>query len=238
MAESQGNGAPNPQGEGDSPKFVTEDQLNRAISARFGAFEKSFGSKLEKTLGESLAGLSTKFEEALASVKTDGAPKNEQKQQSSSVLDAPEYKGMQRELAELKKQTAEAKAERDAERGKVRDSSLRQRLGEELAKHGVDAARAKHAIGYLVDADKRVRWSEDGEQLVFRDADGEVDLATGLKGWVKTDDGKLYIPPRGAQGSGDRPGGSVNGQRQQTLQRGDIGRAILSEFAGLPLVAE
>ena len=91
----------------------------------------------------------------------------------------------------------------------MRDAALRQRVGEVLAGAGIEGVRARHAIGLLVDAEKRVRWSDDGESLVFRTADrDDAELEPGLRGWLKTDDAKLYLPPKGSQGSGDRPAGT------------------------------
>ena len=67
--------------------------------------------------------------------------------------------------------------------------------------------RARHALGVLVDAERRVRWADDGESLLFRtETHDELELGAGLREWLKTEDAKLYLPPRGAAGSGDRPG--------------------------------
>jgi hypothetical protein len=107
----------------------------------------------------------------------------------------------------LTRQADEARSERDTERARGRDAQMRQRLGDALSAAGIDGVRARHAVGLLVDAERRVRWSEDGTALLFRtDGHDELELALGLREWLKTDDAKLYLPARGAQGSGDRPG--------------------------------
>lgn len=231
VVDPQGHGVPEtPPGETDSPASVTEERVselvNRAITARFASFEKKVGNQVS----EAVAGLFPKFEELIAQkVPSQGpAPSAEPK-----LDDSPLVKGLQKQLAELQEQNRKSREERDVERQRARDVALRQRLTEELSKHGIDSRYARQAIGFLVDAEKRVRWADDeGESLVFRDADGsELDLQTGLRSWAKTDDAKIYMPPRGVSGSGDRGGGAspkpINGQG---IKRGDIGRALLSEF--------
>lgn len=229
--QPQGNGVPETsQGETSGPNYVTEEKLNelvnRAISARFSAFEKKIGGQVS----EAVSGLLPKLDEIVSAKlpqKADISPANDKLEES------PFVKGLQKKLAELEEQNRKSQAERDAERARSRDVAMRQKLSEELAKHGVDSRYVKQALGYLVDAEKRVRWAEDeGDALVFRDADGsELDLSTGLRAWMKSDDAKIYMPPRGVSGSGDRGGGTAPKTAQTgQMKRGDLSRLILSQF--------
>lgn len=228
---SQGNGAPEaPQGEASGPNYVTEDKfnemLNRAITARLSSVEKKLGAQVS----EAVNSLFPKLEELVQTKFTQTAPPS---QGEPKLEESPLVKGLQKQLAELQEQNKRSQAERDTERQRARDVALRQRLTEELGKHGIDSRYVRQAIGFLVDAEKRVRWADDdGESLVFRDADGsELDLSTGLRSWAKTDDAKIYMPPRGVAGSGDRGGGVSPKQSQQGgIQRGAIGKALLAEF--------
>jgi hypothetical protein len=192
-------GADPPTPTDDAPKYVTEEQLQSALTDRLRAFETK--------VGQALGALAPKLRDELAAL----LPKPEPKPAPSEGKVAPgkgdaeahaELKKLQDQIAQLTKQAEAAERERDAERARARDSTLRQRLTEALAAAGIEGVRARHAVGLLVDAEKRVRWSESGDAVAFDD----VDLASGLREWLKTEDAKLYLPARGALGSGDRPG--------------------------------
>jgi hypothetical protein len=233
--DPQGNAPPEgAQGTDDSPKFVTEDQLNKAITARFKGFEQ----KIEKTFGESLTAFGGKMKEELAALlPPKPEPKEPEKKKDAQAPSAPhpDLKRFEDQIAALTKQADDARTERDAERAKMRDATLRQRLTDALATAGIDGVRARHAVGLLVDAEKRVRWSDDGDAVLFRRAeDDDVELGEGLKHWLKTDDAKLYLPPRGATGSGDRPGAATPRAPNEPPTRGDVAdglrRALLGQL--------
>lgn len=200
MADST-QGTPAPQaGQGeDAPKYVTAEELNRAITARFADFSK----KSEKTLTESFGAFEKKLAELVAAKPEPQADPAK----PPSIQDHPDFKGMTKKLADLEARAAAAEAKTEAERAKGKDLSLRQRLADELAKAGIkDPTRAKHAARFLVDGERLVKWNEEGDALVFRDAEaGEVDFSTGFKGWLKSDDAKLYLPSPDAAPPGARP---------------------------------
>ena len=221
--QPQGSQSQSGQGEGDAPKYVTEEQLNRAISARFADFQK----KVVKEVELALAPIATKLEDLGKREPAAGTPPAGGDAGTKSIEDHPVVKGLQKQLADMQRQGAELKAERDAEKQKVRDSKLRNALGEVLTKGGINAKHVSKAVGQLVDVEKRVRFSDDdSDALVFREDTGDVDFGTGLKGWLKTEDAKLYMPPSGTHGSGDRSDGK-GGPHQGTKQR-SAGSALLS----------
>jgi hypothetical protein len=227
----QGTPAQSGQGEGGEPKYVTEEQLNRAISARLG----DFGKKIEKSISESLATtLTAKLDELKASITApgtgDGTSKDPPK--GGDVENSPLVKGLQKQLDDQKAAVLAMKNERDAEKARSRDQVLRTKLSEDLTRGGIDPTRVRQAVGILVDVEKRVRFADDeGDELVFKDTTGDVDLATGLKGWLKSDDAKIFLPPRGTQGSGDRSQGKAtqNGQQQPS-----VGATLLGMALGMP----
>jgi hypothetical protein len=177
----QGNGAPEaPQGTS-APEALTLDMVTKIVNQAISARSKSF----EKTLEQKLSELSGKFQPA--------APPPEESPEH------PTNKGLMKRLEEMQKRLEAAENEKKAEQEKLRDRDLRSKVAERLAAAGIDGQRAKHAIGFLVDAQKSVKW--DGETLAF----GEVDFETGVSDWLKSEDAKLYLPPRGTSGSGDRP---------------------------------
>lgn len=226
----QGNGTPEvSHGESESPKYITEEQLNRAITARFKGLEKKF----ETSLSEFGTGFASKFEELVAAKFESISPPKEKSASSSSVEEDPKFRGVMKQLEELKVQTQKAQQERDTERAKAREVSLRQRVQDELAKHGIDTSRSRHALALLVDAEKRVSYSPDSDDIVFRDSDNtEVDLTTGLKSWIKSDDGKLYMPPRGVSGSGDRQGQAKTKANSNTNIYEELGGMLLQNYHG------
>lgn len=182
----QGNGAPNaPQGEGDGPKYVTEEQLNKAITARFGEFTKKSGAVLD----DRFSAFEKKLGEMLPKPQEPGAPPADDK----SIENHPVFKGMAKKLADLEERARVAEESTTAEKKRTKDLSLRQHLGEALAKANVkDPVRAKHAVSFLV-REGLAKWNETGDALVFAGDDGDVDFDTGFKGWLKSDDAKIYL---------------------------------------------
>jgi len=228
MADSQGNVPPEGTQGNDGPKFVTAEELNKAITARFTDHQK----KLEKHL-ESFSGtLTGKLEELLKAAVP--APKStDAADPPKADTDSPALRGMMKQLEELKRDNAKIQQERDAERTRAKDATLRQQLSDALIKNGVDASRVKHAVGILIDSEKRVRFEEDGDSIVFKDNDNtDVDLLTGIKSWVKSDDGKFYLPPRGVNGSGDRGAGRApsTSNNSKTVNAESLGNLLLEEF--------
>lgn len=122
------------------------------------------------------------------------------------VEEAPAYKSLLKRLGDMEKSFATERRAREEAEARAADQRLRTTLGDALTKVGVEPRYVRQAIALLVDADKRVALSDDG-QIVFRDGGAELDLAAGLKDWIKTDEAKIYLAPRGASGSGDRPAG-------------------------------
>jgi hypothetical protein len=139
----------------------------------------------------------------------------------------PEYIAQQRRLDALEQQVRTEQDARLAAVGKQRGDSLRTRVSELLTKHGLDPARVRHAIAWLVSEEKRVKYaSDEADDLLFHDGDADLPLEDGIKGWMKSEDAKQFIPARGVQGSG--------GSRQQTrpvtrgngIQPGEGGSAL------------
>lgn len=217
------------------PAYVTDEQLQAALTTRFRSFEQ----KLDKALSDGLSTIGTRLRDELAALLPqrepaadvgETAPKPEGAAGAvtpATHAPSPELRKLQDQITLLTRQADEARAERDTERARARDSLLRQRVTDALSGIGIEGVRARHALGLLVDAEKRVRWSEDGGSVLFRtDAHDELDLGLGLREWLKTEDAKLYLPPRGAAGSGDRPGAQPPPARQPA---GPVDRATVAD---------
>jgi hypothetical protein len=200
-------GADPPKPAEPAPGYVTEEQLQTALTARFRAFEQ----KLDKALTDGLGSVGTKLRDELAALlpKPEPTPEAEgnRVERNGESEPTPELRKLQDQIAQLTKQAEDARSERDAERARARDSLLRQRVTDALSGVGIEGVRARHALGLLVDAERRVRWADDGASILFRtDSHDELELGPGVREWLKTEDAKLYLPARGALGSGDRPG--------------------------------
>ena len=197
MSDStQGTVSPQDTQGDDAPRYVTEEQLNKAITARFGEFTKKSNTLLE----DKLSGFEKKLVELLPKQPESGTPPD-----AKSIQEHPEFKGMQKKLADLEERARLAEERTTAEQRRTKDLSLRQNVMEALSGANVkDAVRAKHAASFLI-REGLAKWSESGDALVFTTEDGEVDFATGFKGWLKSDDAKLYLPSPDAQTSPSRP---------------------------------
>jgi hypothetical protein len=216
----------------DAPKFASLDDV-KALARRFDAF----AAEAKKSSGDMLAAFTAKLDELVsgaARAPAGSAPADDKSgAHAPSIEDHPTVKGLLKRIAEVEGRAKSAEDTAAAEKARARDGDMRRRLADALASHGIDGARAKHAVGFLVDAQKLVRLAEDGESILFKDADsGDVDLATGLKAWVKTEDGKLYKPPSGAAGSGDRPFGGAPQKPGEPISREAVGEMLLSHLRG------
>jgi hypothetical protein len=229
MPEPSGNqGDPDPTGQGgsgDAPKYVTETQLNKAITARFTAFEKKQTDQAETFQKATVEQVGTLLDEKLSSLKPPDPPKPDPKDGGPDAATAAKLSGLEKQVEKLTGELETERKAKAAETAKARDVSLRGTLTDALSGHGIEGKRALHAIGHLVDSSKRVRLAEDGETPLFQDDSGtDVDLKTGLADWAKSDDAKLYLAPTGASGSGARstggggsPAGSSGGNSKPSV---------------------
>lgn len=240
--QGTGSGSPNePNGSGSAAVSITEDKVNeivsKAIGKRFQALEtkqakafEEFGASLATKLTESVMGAVGEKLEALK--PTTGASDKGKTPENPEEL--PFVKGLKKQIADLQKRDQERELAEKAKDAQLKDVKLREKLTSLLSANGIEGVRAQHAMGYLVDAAKRVSWGEDGESLTFKDESGDlVDAATGLKSWVTSADGKLYAPPSNASGSGERGTGSkapvtTNGGKQPSTT--EIGQGIANAF--------
>lgn len=200
MAEpAHGNGSESPKSdESGSNSFITSEQLNKAISARF----KAFDTKLTKQL-----------DGFLESIKLPTPPKDKEPDLPPKDGDADDRfakfeRSMKARQTKLENQIKERDEQIGQERSARQVERMRRVAQDELASIGIEGTRGAHALGFLVDATKKVKIGEDGSP-VFVDADGlEVPLRDGLADWAKTEDAALYRAPKGSAGSGERPGQS------------------------------
>jgi hypothetical protein len=151
--------------------------------------------------------------------------------------DDPKYKGLERQLAEQKADHDKLLAQLASEQQERKQIGLKQTLAEELAKNGIiDPTRVRIASAHLM-AQGLVVLGEDGSPLYAESADSHLDLATGIKTWAKGEEAKIFLPPSGARGSGDRPGqgGPKTQPNGNDPTATDLGLAIVKEFGGIAI---
>ncbi len=213
-----------------------EQALAKTVNAAVTTHTKRLEASLAKTIGEAIG--SSLDEKIKAAIPAPPEPKpGEGKPGDTKIEDSPVFKGLEKRLADLQKQNEQARAEATAAKAKGQDATLRQSLSAALGKHSIVGDGANDATMILVDGQKRVAWSEDGETLTFKEADGTtVDLETGVASWAKSDQAKRFLPPRGTQGSGDRSGGRAPGSQPNAPPPGTIGGWLDGLTQGGPML--
>lgn len=222
MTEPASTGAGDQQnrsGGGDQPVAVTEAFVNESINKALNARLKTFEEKQAKTLEGLTTKITESFGAALEAKLEAFKPTVPAAVDKPDPTQSPEYRAQQKQIDDLHKTVKQAQAEKAAERQKARAATLRQNVEAALKSAGVTHP---HAAGLLIDSLKLVDFAdENSENVVFRKkGTDEADLLeTGLSEWLKSAEGKLYVPGSGASGSGERPAGSGvfpprNGQSQ------------------------
>ncbi|HEU4728395.1 MAG TPA: hypothetical protein VFT22_10910 [Kofleriaceae bacterium] len=249
MAESQANasaqgaqGSSAPGADTSSSQEQDENQaLNKAITKRLKNFEEKFGERLDKRLKEFSTALTTSLKEAVTSQAggagaTAGSGTSDGQQ--DDIEKHPAFRGLLKRVSDAEAKQKAAEEQAAATHARERMTRLEAHASKKLAELGIEGIRAHKAIGDLVHVSKLVKYeSDDSDEIVFVDKDGDIDLDTGIKSWSKTEDAKIYLPPRGASGSGDRPGGrSANAAGHGAkVDANAIGQMVLESFASLPV---
>jgi len=233
--------------EGKEIEVFTKDELKSELGTMItGAVRGQLDKKLDEVatkVGERL-GLEDKFSklnETLEGLKAAPAPKPEGNQpphppEPPRFEESPAYKAQQLELQKLQKRVETAEAEKAAERARARAQSLRQRAIETLTELGVTGVGTKHAFNTL-HADGRIVFESDtSDELLFVDEKGEkLPIKDGIKSWVESEDAKVFLPPRGASGSGDEPrraGGSSVKKSPMDYSGAELGAALRQAMNG------
>lgn len=119
---------------------------------------------------------------------------------------------LQAELEKMKR-SAEVQAKRAEEAEQARRAEvLATGVREALTQAGADPKRVAIALSHLK-AQGRVKLDKDGRPSFAFTRDWGEDLVDATKGaseWLSTEEGKFFVPPSGAQGTGDgagKPGG-------------------------------
>jgi|FLYL01.1.fsa_nt_gi hypothetical protein len=122
---------------------------------------------------------------------------------------------MERQSKELQQQLEAERKARQEEREKALRHEERSTLMKALQEAGVDPKMIDFAVATLYTERGLVKRTEDGQIVWKAQRDGYVDdlpVTKGVAEWLKTDEGKRFLPASGAGGSG-ATGGGTGGER-------------------------
>jgi len=203
---------------------LTGDAFTRTIGEAVSAGLKPALAKIDETIA-------TKVTEATKDLKkpdgdgrgADGKFKPDAKDDANARLQAVE------------KQLVDAnKAREESENARRRDQ-LHAAAKDALAKAGVPTERIRHAMAVL-QQDGVLDFAADGSPgFKGKDKYGQpavLPLEEGATAWIKTDDGKAFLPPTNVQGTGDGAGSrpivrGADGKVDVASLRGRIGAAVM-----------
>lgn len=202
--------------------------VNGAVTNHLTRFKKQFTEEVTGLLGQSLGPISEQLKLlAERPAPAAGGGKGGQPDQVSDQVKAD----LLRYEARIKELEGIAKNERDA-REQEKATRLREEerttLANVLRQAGLGDPQVKAAVAVLHTEDKKVSRTEDG-RIVFKIERGsgaakytdEMDLDKGVGEWLKTDEGKGYVPARQAAGAGGqaaRPGAAPRNQTEAKQQ--------------------
>jgi hypothetical protein len=202
--------------------------LKRELPRMSAEVAKVINSDLTKTIQETLV---PSIDEKIAALKPKEEPGAPPK--VVPVTDTPEYRALQKQVAELQEQRRKDADKAAAAEAQSRDTRLRQHVSEALANSGItDPTLSRIALGHLVDSTKRVKFDDAGENVLFIDPKlGELPLTDGIAEFMKTEESKIFIPAKKSGGSGEIVQRKV-GTRPvgEEYSRSEIG-AALAELA-------
>lgn len=159
-------------------------------------------------IDKKLEGLKTETDKKLEGIKVD-PPKDPPKDPPGGD-DSPALRKLQAEQEKLQKALeAQTKRAEEAET-KRRADLLQNSVRDALIAQGADPKRVALALPVLKERGT-VRLDDKGAPVFTFQRNGyeeSLDVTAGAKEWLSTDDGKIYMPPVGTQGTGGGLGGS------------------------------
>lgn len=190
----------------------------------------ALGKTLEQTLAKHAEAERKALDEKLEKLK-GGDPDPEKDKGGKEKSDGdPVLLGKLREMEQRLEDEKKAREQAEAQR---KDAALDGAARAALAKAGIPADRAAHAMAFLraqrVGEHPLIGHDDKGAPVFRVDKGTYVDtlsLEDGLKGWAESTDGKLYMPPKGTQGDGSGNGGRSGGDGKATTSLKELGSTI------------
>ncbi len=198
------------EGDSDAPKYVTIEQLNQAITARFRSFETKQTDSF------------TRLETLFAQGREPAAPEEPAKP-SKKIQDDPLVQALTNQVKLL-----------ETERTRNRALNLRAKVQEELLAGKVNPQLVKPLLAQF-EVDKTFSYASDtSDEIVGKFGESIFTLKDGVSTYLSSEDAKPFLSPKGAAGSGDKPYTSNTSKSPQPGARlsaeaaGDAIRAFLT----------
>ncbi len=206
------------EAEGNTEGGITAEQLTKMVNS---AVTSQLGRYRQKA-DEQFATISNQMATLVEAVSNQPEPTTKEATSEEQSQVASEYearmKKMQAEMKKIENNLAERTRQLQEQESQARDQAARGALRDALAEAGVPADRLKQAVGFVYDAEKRVSYDENGELGFSVQESWGVDrlsVSEGAAKFLESDEGKMYLPPRDAGGSGNE-----GGPAPKTKQRG------------------
>jgi len=204
--------------EGDEAPFTHEQMskmskvIHKAIGTRLNS--QSFKDNIGAIAGEAAAaavgaateGLTAKMEELLsANPGGNGNGRDKDESKAQSWKDSPEYKAMIQRDKDRDAEIERMKQEREDEKNAADRKEERATLEAALRKAGIEELKLRSCVATLIHEDKVMQRDSNG-QMVYRVNRGEYNedmtVSEGVSEFITTDEGKAFLPAKGATGTG------------------------------------
>jgi hypothetical protein len=185
----------------DSLKEFISKTSNAAASAQSTRLSKHLDTKIDKKLGA--------MKEEILAALAERTPAPTEGEDGDENIETKKLQSQLREAtAKLEAEHTARKREREAALKKEEETELR----EALRTSGVSETYLEGAMALLYHSQKRITRDDEGAILFRTNQEwGPEDkpLREAVQEWVNSDEGKHYLPPRPAAGSGNT-GGTLN----------------------------
>jgi hypothetical protein len=200
-------------------KPLTRAEVQEMIAAGVNGGMKSWAPRITK--GLATADDLTAIKSALEALKPKADPAGGaapgsagQPGQAPQNLEAIK---LREEVESIKKDLLRTREEKEAQEQKMRQDEEERTLFDAIRACDVPVEMVE-AVGSLLLTRRKVLHRNDDGTIMFRvqrkDYTEDLPVKDGVKEFLKTDEGKVYLPPRNVGGSGERGAGKVKGGSQ------------------------
>lgn len=201
-------------------KALIESGLGKFIKSE--TFTGAIGDGISGAVHSAVEGL--KLDEKVSQA-VDEATRKDKKPSDKGGEENPEFaaalQALREELDAEKSKNKEEREERLALEATRRQERLESAARDALLAAGVPADRIRHAMAF-VKSEGLLAYTGENEsaQPGFKGKDkykqdAVLSMADGVAGWLRTDDGKTYLPPKGARGDGQTNTGAETAPRTE-----------------------
>lgn len=221
------------------------EQIAKLIAAAQTKAAEEADKRLEATIGKAIKAAGVETTKQLEALKAEtekrfgeipkpaDPPDPKAGDKPGDIENSPAFKKLQAEVEASKKQAAEQAKRAEQAEAKRSAELLTNATRDALIASGADPKRVHLALPVL-QASGRIKLDDKGAPVMVFQRNGyeeALPVGDGAKEWLGTDDGKVFVPPSGKQGTGDgvqRGGASQSG----SAPRNKDGSLDWSQLAG------